>query len=723
MKKLLCVILALLMLVPALASCNDTTTPGGPGTPGVNEDGRVKLMVDGVSQYTLIRSDAASDNLAMTLMQRINSVIRSATGIDMAMDSDWDKKDMTKPEILIGETNRPESKEVLDTLGPYDYAVKQVGNKIVIVGKNQYTTTVAANYFINEVLEKNGSSSEGYFSLPESFDYVNANPGTIVFAEGSTPKYTVIYTKDYADRYNYSYYDYNFDEKTVAQEFAVKLQDKFKVVFKTAMDHIFNEEAVKTSPEILVGNCDRDATRDVKAGLEYNEYAIKVIGSKLVIVGHGFMSTYEGLYKCLEILDEFKIEENGVTKIILPANFDYVGVYENGEEWILDVPEYKGGKYDSASDLGLDLDTYVVKYKETNVDEYNAYLAELESAGYTKYATNEIDGNLFATYTSKSNGNIRVQFAPVYSQTTIIVQPSKAELPALESENTKAAVTTTKLVQLKISNMVSENGQCHIFRLNDGRFIVFDGGGEPESSDLIYDKLVELNVLDGKPVIAAWIFTHHHGDHTGTYLSRFSSMYKNKVDIESFIYSFPADGYYAVDETLKWDKGVKGWKSFQSATKSADHVTPFAGDVWYFGDLKMTCLYTQAEMLPDTFEFYNDSSSVYMFEVGGQKIFITGDASENVCHILVDMYPTYLKCDILQFPHHGHYGATIEFADATDPSVVLIPASRERWLNKLNKSSYVGSATLRYLLAKKTVKEKYIHGLGTVEFDLPYKGK
>ena len=271
--------------------------------------------------------------------------------------------------------------------------------------------------------------------------------------------------------------------------------------------------------------------------------------------------------------------------------------------------------------------------------------------------------------------------------------------------------------------MVSENGQCDIFRLNDGRFIVFDGGGEPESSDIIYDKLVELNVLDGKPVIAAWIFTHHHGDHTGTYTSRFSSMYKNKVTIEKFIYSFPTDGYYAVDETLNWNKGEKSWNSFRSATKGADHITPFAGDVWYFGDLKMTCLYTQAEMLPDTFEFYNDSSSVYMFEIGGQKIFITGDASQNVCNILVDMYPNYLKCDILQFPHHGHYGATMEFADATDPWVVLIPASRERWLNKLKKTSYVGAAELRYLLAKKTVKEEYVHGLGTVEFDLPYKGK
>lgn len=727
MKKVICLILTLCMLAFAFAACGND--PGekpndGPGSlPGVDESSRFKLVENGASEYTLIRSDSSKEKYAISLMQSINSVVRTASGVELEMDTDWQAADSAKKEILIGNTNREETKEVLASLGDYDYAIKQVGNKIVITGKSSYTVTSAVNYFVNEVLEKGGSFSEGYFSLPKEFDHVEVCPGTITIAEGTTANYVVTYTKDCQDRYEYSYYDYNFDEKTVANEFTLELKKLTGAAFRTTMDYVFNEETVKTSPEILLGSCDRDATYAAKAELEYNEYAVKVDGSKLVVTGLGFMPTYEAMYKLIDILDEFKVTDSGTTKYILPSNFKYIGVYENGANWILDIPEYKGGTFDSASDLGLDLNRYIVKFKETTLEAYEAYLADLESAGYTKYATNEIEGNRFATYTSKDRGTLRVQYAPVYSQTSIVVEPSNVKLPGLESENTTVAVTTPKLVQLKISNVTSENGQCHIFRLSDGRFLVFDGGGEAESADLIYEELTKLNVLDGKPVIAAWLFTHHHGDHTGAFTSRFASLYKSKVEIQNYIYSFPVDGYYASDATLGWSGRMSSWTNFRNATKGGSYVMPHAGDVWYFGNMKMTCLYTQDEMLPDTFEFYNDHSTVYMFEIEGQKILITGDASQNVCNILVDMYPNSLKCDILQFPHHGHFGATNEFLDATDPWVVLIPASAGRWTSKLTQTSYAGAAPLRYLLAKKSVKEYYVHGLGTVELDLPYQGK
>ena len=530
MKKILCVLLLICLLVPSFAACtgDPVTPPAGDETPDSGLDAaveadRTKLMVDGVSQYTLIRSDAAKDQTALKMMQKINRAIRDRTGAEMQMDSDWDKKDMTKYEILVGDTNRPETAEVLATLGDYNFAIKKSGNKIVIAGKNEYSLTAGVNYFIDEYIDKNGNSAEGYFSIPKDIDYTEADPGVLVVAEGTKVNYSIAYTKNCADAYNYSYYDYNFDEKTVAQELVTNLKDKFGVKFVAAMDYVYNPDTIEESPEILIGNCERSATDAAKAGLKYNEYAIKVVGNKIAVTGLGFLTTYEALGKFVSVLDQFKVTENGVTKLIIPKNFNYIGVYENGENWILTIPEYEGGKFDSVSDLGIDLDAYVAKITETTVDEYNAYLAKLEGAGYTKYTSNEIDGNLFATYTSPKNGTLRVQFAPVFSQTTIVVEPSNVPLPALESENTTAAVTTTKLVQLKISNEKSENGQCHIFRLNNGKFIVFDGGGELESSDLIYEKLVELNVLDGKPVIAAWIFTHHHGDHTGTFTGRFSS--------------------------------------------------------------------------------------------------------------------------------------------------------------------------------------------------------
>ena len=750
MKKLLALLLAVIMLIPAAACSNDviipsadttkvpenttaapidttkeseeqttaptpeTTLPAPETTAPVIIPELPKVEMTDLSSYTMIgHVDTEYANVKKAI-DEISTFVKDASGITLPTDSPVSVYNADKKEILIGKTNRPETKGVLDALGEHGYAVKTVGNKIVIVGNDDYATAAAINYFTNEILKSKAICSNGKISIPKDIDHTVATPKTLVLAEGKTTKHTLTYTKNFIDRYEYSYYDYSFDEKTMAAELVQALNSRLSLHFKSSVDIILNAEAVKTSYEILLGNCDRDATREVKAELDYNEYAIKVVGNKVVVTGLGLLTTYEAMYKFIDILEEYK---DG-NKYVLPTYFEYIGVYEHGKDWIVDIPEYNGGKLDSVSDVELDGCSYVIKIKETTLDEYNSYLSKLVGAGYKKYTSNEIDGNRFTTYTSDGRGTLRVQFIPAYSQTNIIVESSDVILPGLESENKISKATTPKLVQLKISNEQSENGQCHIFRLSDGRFIVFDGGSEKKSSQFIYNKLAELNVLPGNPVIAAWIFTHHHGDHTGSYQSEFSKNYFDKVEIQSFIYSFPAE-YYLKDAGSK----LTTWYNFSKATKNVTQITPHTGDVWYFGDLKMTCIYTQADALPDTFEFYNDSSSTFMFEIGGQKILITGDASENSCNTMLDMFPNYLKCDILQVPHHGHFGANNAFMDATNPWVALIPASYERWTNKLKKTTYAGAAPLRYLLGKKTLKEYYVHGQGTVTFDLPYSGK
>ncbi len=55
-------------------------------------------------------------------------------------------------EILIGLTNRKESFDIHSTLAENQYAIKKVGDKIVIVGYDSYTTAAAVEVFINEFL-------------------------------------------------------------------------------------------------------------------------------------------------------------------------------------------------------------------------------------------------------------------------------------------------------------------------------------------------------------------------------------------------------------------------------------------------------------------------------------------------------------------------------------------------------------------------------------------
>ena len=675
------------------------------------------IVVDGAPVYTVIRSDkiVKEDKLShvVSLMNDISDAVEEKSGCKLVLDNDWVKRgqepDPTKYEILVGETNRPETAEVLSSLGESDYAVRAVGNKIVIVGKSDYSLSLAVERFISEYIEKKGKGTDGDLSIKGEINYLSEK---LEFLDVSN--YEIVYTRDSKDPFQYSYYDYSFDEKTVANDLAMSIGKDYGVYPKLTMDYVY--DGVEEEYEILLGRCEREATKAVKSELAFNEYAIKVVGNKVVLTGHGFLTTHAAVKKFEQLLESFSVTEGGKTTLNIPKDLSYVGVLEGTEAWDLSVPVYEGGESFSVSDIGDS--SYLMKTEGAERAGYDALISKLVSGGYRKYTENEIDGNLFATFISDKSV-VNTQFAPSRKTVSVSVSPAKStNLFALEADNDKTVVTTPKLIQLKVYDETVENGgMCYIIRLENGKFIVVDCGQEPESAELIYDQLTEHNVLAGDPQIYAWIFTHWHGDHYATYTKTFFPNYADKVKIENFIYSFPMDRYYVGSVNMGHYTG------FANSTKIGKHIKPNAGDVMHLGNMKLTFLYTPNEFLPHTFEFFNDSSLTFMIEYAGQKILITGDASENSCNIMLDMYPKYLKCDILQVPHHGHYGANDKFMDATDPAVAMIPASVARWEAKLTKNSYWGAAPLRYLLKSKNLKEYYVQGMGTVVFELPYEIK
>ncbi len=699
MKKFLLPLLLLSAFVLCFSSCETETTD---------------IVVGGVPQYSVIRSDKILDtddlSYIVDLMNSISDAVKEKCGCDLVIDNDWVKRgsepDPAKKEILVGDTNRPETAEVSASLGNSLFAVREVGNKIVIVGKSDYALSLAVEHFINTYINGSSVASDGTLALKGKIDYLS---GSLDFLEISN--YEIVHTRDCKDIFQYSYYDYSFDEQTVAHDLATTISRDHGVDLKVTMDYVY--PGIEDEYGILLGRCEREETEAVKSTLAYNEYAVKVVGKKIVVTGHGFITTYAAIEKFEELLGRFSLTEDGKTTLAIPEDYSYVGVLEGAEDWDLTVPVYSGGESFSVSDLGDG--AYLVKVDGTDKKGYNAYVSELEKSGFVKYTDNELSGNLFSTYRNDKSV-VHVQYAPVYERVTVSVEPASVPLFALEKDKDTSVVTTPKLIQLKVSDEASENGgMCYIIRLENGKFIVVDCGQEEETSNLIYEQLREHNVLEGDPQIYAWIFTHWHGDHYLTYTKYFFPQYGAKVKIENFIYSYPMDRYYSGTAKLT------SYNGFKNTTKIGNIIRPHAGDVMHLGNMKLTFLYTQDEFLPRTFEFFNDSSLTFMLEYEGQKILITGDASENSCNIMLDMYGEDLKCDILQVPHHGHYGANNAFMDATDPAVALIPASAVRWEKKLTQDFYWGAAPLRYLLASKNVKEYYVQGMGTVTFDLPYK--
>lgn len=112
------------------------------------------------SQYTIGTATGLRDALVRYYRLPSSSLrSRSDRSKDEVVDND-------NREILIGMTNRKESQAVAATLEPNSYVITSVGNKLVILGTDEYRTAEAVNRFLADFSERSGStlifSAESY---------------------------------------------------------------------------------------------------------------------------------------------------------------------------------------------------------------------------------------------------------------------------------------------------------------------------------------------------------------------------------------------------------------------------------------------------------------------------------------------------------------------------------------------------------------------------------
>lgn len=169
---------AVVFIISSLTSCgrgekngNDTTSPAdisdltstdevSGDTPG---DGSLIIVSGGGSDYTLIRPDR-SDGSITDAMLALNDAINASYGVKLAVNTDWvkgvsseDRYETEAKEILLGDTNRRESKEIVASLEEDEYTVRIVGNKLVIAGGTDYATVAALKEFTKKYLSDKGT--------------------------------------------------------------------------------------------------------------------------------------------------------------------------------------------------------------------------------------------------------------------------------------------------------------------------------------------------------------------------------------------------------------------------------------------------------------------------------------------------------------------------------------------------------------------------------------
>ena len=352
----------------------------------------------------------------------------------------------------------------------------------------------------------------------------------------------------------------------------------------------------------------------------------------------------------------------------------------------LSLPEMEG-TFPSHTDTGDGC--HMVNYGAVTAAKYDAYCADIVAKGYTLYAENKIDGNVYRTY---ENGYyvITTLYTEYNRMAKALIEPlSNTSLPAKAEDNVYTAVTgcdttVTQVGQYREDDYdTTYNGMCYIIRLADGSFIIVDGGVNTSKEDYaarFYNVLKKQAPDPDNIVIAAWIFTHGHSDHVDMF-GKFASSYADMVTVESFIYNMPnVDKGTASGRPDMVRQRVEEY--YPDAIKTKAHP----GQVFHIRNAVVEILYT-LDVFEKALSDFNNTSIIFTVEAEGKKMMFLGDYAD-MGDTLLSLYSAEaLKSDIVQVAHHGILGISNEVYERIGASYAFWPGLRI-YVRKDNQDLY-----------------------------------
>lgn len=518
-------------------------------------------------------------------------------------------------EILLGNTGDEETKAAIEALEPNSYSITVSGNKIIVVSNNIYLYSEAIKDFLGAL-----SDSDGVVTLAGDYSKKSDSYPVVALSSGD---YTIIYESD--------------NGTASAQASALKMAlDSAGINIEVSSD-----AKSASGKEILLGNTNRALSSETKAYYKSATFGISDNGD-LAIKG----SLALGVDTITDCIKEFVYANSDI-------NIPLMVLDRKTDKGYGTAPEYDGAGTEKIMENHNTLNSYVVQQNRASKDDYLNYSEKLKDEGYELYYSTEAQESLFSTYTDGRNiVNLSyIQYKSPFKAGTVnyiniaVECADNISLPELEDKS-------KYVCDLQVSLLNAHN--TWLIRLEDGRFIMVDGGLEDangkNNADLIYNTLVAQNELQGKPVIAAWVITHPHTDHVDAYY-QFTQKYKNKVDLQMVIANMPNE---SVETLNKFSN-----KIYNGVTKSypnAKFVVAHAGQRFAFAGLELDVLWTHENLYDVEYGNTNLSSSIFSMTMPGGRLIITGDQQKQGCQILNAIYREELKCDVIQICHHGYYG-------------------------------------------------------------------
>lgn len=643
-KRILLLILSLIMIT-GLFSCKKK-----------NED---ETDIPDISflDYSIIRPDSSSVKLLdeiSVFYGRLMSVSGQSNSYETDFLKSGEEADPEAREILVGHTNRPETKEVLDKLSKTEYAIAVVGNKVVITGKTDSITVEALRYFSDTYL---GADATGVLAGDMLY---TASADVAVLIEDGKPNYTII-RSDTAGYMN--------------KDLVNKLYGSIRSITGVAVPS--KNDGAAEDPEalqILFGNTAYKETAEVEAVTSPEGYTIDFIGNKIVVFAWTAEAMEAAVAEFTEMITySWYTDGEGLVNLCLLK--DKVSSDKGGNAtYYKDVPlDVNGRRMDSIYDAYDN--TMMLYWANAGAESFGSYTTKLEERGFEKYQSFAEDNSVLAATYVKNKAMVHVYYLKRVSELRVITQ-NNAVLPTNSTEYTKVCDVAVTQLGLDYSDKEILGGMGYLILLEDGTFAVIDGGDPLKNNAETLYKLMREQTPNDDIVIRAWIVTHSHKDHFGVY-NEFARYYKDEVTVETLIGNDVSDYINAnLEESVRGFSYSQRCKTYSGCKYMKIHT----GQQLFLPGITLRVLYTHEDVYPNFMPEVNSGADIALDATvtkDGTRFVFLADVTEVGAGRIVNMYGEDMKCDVMQVGHHGNKGGSLALYKLCAPDIALWPASSE----------------------------------------------
>ena len=424
--------------------------------------------------------------------------------------------------------------------------------------------------------------------------------------------------------------------------------------------------------EILLGLTNRQESVDLYNSIMPSTYAIKEVNGKIVVSAHDEAHLKKGLEKLYEVIEKNDGSNWSIEKGYAFYGDEFMNTY---------VPKLANtdGKFDGS--YYCEDETLQIGYKDATLNDFNNYCTLLESNGYVKQFNNQIANSMFATYTNDV-ALVNVSYYPEKERVHVLYEP-KGYLPTQQAFNNKVIDASFTQIGRRGSSQ-SSSGLSLTVQLEDGSYIMIDGGPVDASDEIkLLDFLKNNNPNGGKPKVK-WMFTHAHHDHMNLAVS-FLNKYYDEIDLEMFAFNFPDfDSLVITQEPVdRIEKSKSLIKEFYEVYNAHYKDVPIykfhTGDKLQLAGCEIEFLITHETFWPNDFPWINHTSSAFTVTIDNKKMMVLGDCEQTECQWMEEVYKEELKSDILQVTHHGLNGGSLLMYQYVDPDICFWAIDKERY--------------------------------------------